>query len=252
MSDEQENRTVDYPLKNMPLTLDVVRYWLDRFPFNRDEAVRKQKIVTFVANRHGDGGGLPPQGGPRVKDDQVTKVLNEYCKAGRLEKVSYGFYRLSGEPPEAEAADPLLKDEGDDDVERDPAPELGTVGSGTSCVYVYYFPGYRKLAKLESQESFACKIGFSDGDPFYRVARQIGTGHPERPVLGLVIRSDRGDLIEDWLHATLTVWNRQIISAGGIEWFITSPEEVLGLYEQFVAPHEAPATPSTKSPDATA
>jgi hypothetical protein len=96
------------------------------------------------------------------------------------------------------------------------------VGTGSGIVYGY---GYRCCPDR-------LKIGYTDGDSVQRIAAQIGTGTPDKPVLLLEIRTDQCRSLERAIHATLETRGRKIMGAGA-EWFTTNREEVLSIC-QFV------------------
>ena len=93
------------------------------------------------------------------------------------------------------------------------------VGEGTGAVYAY---------------SYACtldrlKVGMTDGDTVQRIAAQIGTSTPDRPVLLLEIRTDTCRALERAIHGILET-RAQKIAGGGAEWFKTTRDEVLAIY----------------------
>lgn len=97
------------------------------------------------------------------------------------------------------------------------------VGRGHESVYVYYLPTFETYRQ---NYYFPCKIGYSRHDAVERVEQQIKTALPERPEIGLIIKTDDGYLLEQALHAILKLKHRQVDDAPGKEWFLTSPDEV--------------------------
>ena len=96
------------------------------------------------------------------------------------------------------------------------------IGEGTAAVYAY---------------TYACtpdrlKIGQTGGDVLDRIAKQINTSTPDRPLLKLVIRTGQAVHIERMLHAALRAKGAEI-AGGGTEWFRITPDELLALYEAF-------------------
>lgn len=106
-------------------------------------------------------------------------------------------------------------------------PNCKTVGIGKQSVYVYYFPKY---AADHDTYYWPCKIGMSTGSAVKRVAQQIKTALPEKPIIGLIVKTDDAYLLEQALHAILRLKKREV-KAPGKEWFNTTPEEVLCLCE---------------------
>lgn len=92
-------------------------------------------------------------------------------------------------------------------------------GEGAGTVYAY---------------SYACtpdrlKVGMTEGDVVQRVAAQIGTSTPDRPLLLLEIRTADCRALERAIHGVLEARARKIVG-GGAEWFRTNRDEVLTIY----------------------
>lgn len=96
-------------------------------------------------------------------------------------------------------------------------------GEGGQAVYAYGYDGAPDRLK----------IGSAMDDPVARVAAQISTGTPDRPVLHLVIRTHDCRALERAMHAILRLRGRRV-EGGGAEWFRVSLEEVLDLHERIV------------------
>ncbi len=71
-------------------------------------------------------------------------------------------------------------------------------------------------------------------DPLERIVSQTATALPERPIIGLVIRTDKANALEKAIHAILHIRNRKLDEVRGTEWFMTNPDEVEALYLQIV------------------
>jgi len=97
------------------------------------------------------------------------------------------------------------------------------VGEGTGVVYGY---GYRCCLDR-------IKIGSTNTDTVERIAQQINTSTPDKPVLFVEIRTDRCRSLERAIQATLETRGRKI-TGGGVEWFKAGREDVLAIY-QFVS-----------------
>jgi hypothetical protein len=93
-------------------------------------------------------------------------------------------------------------------------------GEGTGIVYAY---GYRCCEDR-------LKVGFTDANTVQRIAAQIGTSTPDKPVLFIEIRTDQCRALERAIQATLETRGRKI-PGGGTEWFKASREEVLAIYQ---------------------
>lgn len=99
--------------------------------------------------------------------------------------------------------------------------DLVETGQGEESVYAY---AYRCAPDR-------MKIGSCRGDVVARVAAQIGTGTPDRPVLLLRIRTHDCRALERALHGILWLKGRQVAGAGA-EWFVTTREEVLATVDR--------------------
>jgi len=94
------------------------------------------------------------------------------------------------------------------------------LGEGPKIVYAY---GYKCAPDR-------LKIGFSEGDAVQRIAGQISTSTPDKPVLFLEIKTHDCSSLEKAIHATLVYHGRKI-EGGGKEWFKTSREEIISIYQ---------------------
>jgi hypothetical protein len=94
------------------------------------------------------------------------------------------------------------------------------LGSGNRVVYAY---GYQCAPDR-------LKVGLTEGDIVQRIAAQIGTSTPDKPVLKLEIRTHDCSSLEKAIHAILKYRGRKI-DGGGTEWFKTTREEIVKIYE---------------------
>src|SRR5260221_10280687 len=74
------------------------------------------------------------------------------------------------------------------------------------------------------------KIGYATGDTVQRIADQIGTSTPDKPILHIEIKTDDCRALERALHAVLRVRGRKVVG-GGDEWFKATRDEVIAIYE---------------------
>lgn len=93
-------------------------------------------------------------------------------------------------------------------------------GDGQGVLYAY---GYRCATDR-------LKIGSTTGDTVQRIAAQIYTSTPDKPVLFLEIKTDSCRALEKAVHGILEARGKKILG-GGDEWFRTSREEVLEAYK---------------------
>ena len=93
-------------------------------------------------------------------------------------------------------------------------------------LYVYYFANYKDCAILKGENKWKCKIGFTRCDVQARIAEQLGTGSPEKPVIALQVETHDAKTLETTVHGILKLRGQYDEEAHGSEWFITNPEEV--------------------------
>jgi hypothetical protein len=106
-------------------------------------------------------------------------------------------------------------------VEED-EEEIADTSGIRPAVYWYTFPAY-----MRSDGPFPIKIGRGNS-PESRVSQQV-TSMPEKPeILGTFAHEDVGTL-ERALHAVLTLRGKRKKDAPGMEWFLTTPQEISQL-----------------------
>lgn len=93
-------------------------------------------------------------------------------------------------------------------------------GHGSGALYAY---GYQCAPDR-------LKIGYTDGDTTQRIAAQIYTSTPDKPVLLLEIKGPSCRALEKAIHGILETRGKKVVG-GGDEWFKTTPEEVFELYK---------------------
>lgn len=98
------------------------------------------------------------------------------------------------------------------------------IGQGEESVYAY---GYRCAPDR-------LKIGSCSGDAVARIAAQIGTGTPDKPVLFLRIWTHDCRALERTLHGMFRLKGKQIPGAGA-EWFLATRDEVVAANERATA-----------------
>ena len=98
------------------------------------------------------------------------------------------------------------------------------IGEGPETVYAY---GYRCAPDR-------LKIGMTTSDAVVRIAAQINTGTPDKPVLLVEIKTHDCRALERALHGMFRLKRRQVAGAGA-EWFVATPDEVLDAYNRLTA-----------------
>lgn len=101
--------------------------------------------------------------------------------------------------------------------------EVLVLGEGEESVYAY---GYRCAPDR-------LKIGSAAGDAIARVAAQIGTGTPDRPMLQLVIKTHDCRALERALHGIFH-WRGCRVAGAGAEWFHTTRDDIVQVYIDIV------------------
>ena len=102
------------------------------------------------------------------------------------------------------------------------------MGEGGAVVYVY---GYNCCPDR-------LKVGYATGETVQRIADQIGTSTPDKPVLHIEIKTDDCRALERAIHAVLRVRGRKIVG-GGDEWFKATRDEIIAIYQFVIEPTAA-------------
>lgn len=209
----------------LPLTPSVAQRLI--FELFSGKTVTRQKIVEGVVKLFGErGGNLEDSSDPTAT---IKKALSIMKEDGRVSSPQVGYWSIEAEQSEILASDEtgdVSETETELDEPRKVIKADKVIGQGRDSVYVYYYPAYRKLAEINAQKIWPCKIGMSERDPVLRVLSQGGTGMPEVPVIALVIRTSQASALEKALHYVLTARGKATDSSRGTEWFITHPEEI--------------------------
>ncbi len=98
--------------------------------------------------------------------------------------------------------------------------DLVREGDGGGIVYAY---GYRCCGDR-------LKVGSTEANTVQRIAAQITTSTPDKPVLLVEIKTDRCRALERAIQATLETRGLKILG-GGTEWFKATRDEVLAIYK---------------------
>lgn len=186
------------------------------------QTVHKQEIVRGVDTTHRERGGLPPKA---KFHHPVTMALSKMRREGQVSNPSQGNWLIFPNDQD-DRTDIKCENLDADNIE----PEKIT-GSGKQSVYLYYYPAYKRLAELQEEEVWACKIGKSRNDPVDRIVSQTRTALPEYPKVGLIIKTDELNLMENAIQNILKLQKKHKQDAPGNEWFVTSPSEVEKVYE---------------------
>lgn len=185
------------------------------------QTVQKQEIMRVVEETHQERGGLPSQA---QRNNPVTLALYDMGQKGEASNPDKsGNWLIPSSAEDDDSVDPEPNN-----LDLDPEK---IIGFGKQSVYLYYYPVYRRLAELEGEEVWACKIGKAKNDPLIRISNQTRTALPEYPKVSLVIKTDEFALMEITIQNILKLQGKHKQDAPGREWFITSPSEVEQIYK---------------------
>jgi len=227
MNQGEEN----YRFKGLPLTAAVIEYIVKSQLIGRQ--LKRNQIVDYVEKFHAEKGGFPCEAADLTRT--VKKALDKLKASGVAENPSTGWWRISS----GTGDDHSIESFGENDVlgeaangETQDLQALLYLGEGDESIYLYYYPAYKTAALASGVEKWLCKIGRTDSSASLRISSQ-STGMPERPEIGLVYRTHDSRTLESVLHGILTLRNQWSEGSPGVEWFITSVEDVLSII-QFV------------------
>ena len=206
----------DYKNKGKSLTGTIAEpLILELFDGRTDVPTRE--IIEEVTKLHLSQGGLP-QTTPKTQAVTVglSRLKRVVPKKGN--NPNQGFWTINSAGIEVDiSAIPASVDRKEDTL---------TVGQGSSTVYLYYFPEYKK------GEYYPCKVGKTDADDVLGyVVNQAGAALPEKPKIGLLIKTDNPNGVETGIHGLLDDKGRRKTDAPGREWFVTNTDEVKHLYD---------------------
>ena len=190
--------------------------------------VQKQEMMDIISETHKEQGGLPPKA---KRNHPVTLALYNMKRDGQAseEDRSQGIWLIFSR---TQNKDSTASDQ--DDLDSEDLESEKIIGSGKQSVYLYYYPVYQRLAELQDEAIWACKIGKSRNDPIGRIVSQTRTALPEYPKIGLIIKTDELNLMENTIQNILKLQGKQKQDAPGNEWFVTSPSEVERVYESIL------------------
>ena len=198
--------------------------------FTGQSRVPKRRIVTYVEKMHcEDVRGLSANEKMIVSD-----ALSSLRSKGLADNFEHGYWSFQDD--KSAGTDSMGTTNSDrprknTNIHSDLDAER-TIGSGKSSVYLYYYQEYRDSAESKGEKVWACKIGrtiHSEVDT--RIKEQAGTALPETPKIGLHIKTDKHEKIEQIIHDVLKVRGKHMENAPGREWFLTSPSEVEEIYK---------------------
>lgn len=226
-SDEMElENSSEYKYKGMNLIpsifMDLMLQLFDGKQFKRQDA------IDAIYSYHLTNGGIVENNRDMIGTfKHATRLLRD--KGYDLTNNGYGIWVLHNEIISTNQYEPEENEIVNTTYEADEC-----LGDGLCAVYVYYYETYKQLSELKGEKKWACKIGRTDRNPIQRIINQSGTCCPEIPHIALVIYCDDSCALESTLHSILKLNKRWLADAPGVEWFITSPEEVKSIYNHLM------------------
>jgi hypothetical protein len=115
--------------------------------------------------------------------------------------------------------------------------EATRLGTGDQELYAFTFPTLREIATLKRQPHYPIKIGYSknaSSGALGRIRQQIteNAAYPERPLVLCLYRTWDGRDLEKQVHRALRDRDRKVDTSLGVEWYLTSKEELLEVLRQ--------------------
>ena len=188
-----------YKYKGQPLSKNAAMKILNQL----EGAAGITAIITKLRSYHEEHGGLS------TEDDNlevsVRSALKSLSLLGRANELSKDYWRI---PPNYQSI----------------------FGDGKHWVYLYYFEEHKVDAESQGKHEWQCKIGKADKDPEGRIRRQT-SGTPVPPRIAFLLRTDQHVKLEGAIHRILDLRGRHLEKAQGDEWFLTSPDEVMEIYD---------------------
>ncbi len=227
----------EYEHEGMPFTKKIAEELIFKL-YKGTSPVNENDIQEQVYQAHKNKRGLPPEVQKRDSDspsdieDRISYTIRVRIRSALRNLEHKGC---------ATKKEPYIWCIHEIDIHRDEQTYPKTLGVGSQEVYLYYYPTYKEnvIRKkmnhvweiYQSEILWECKIGEThDQDTETRVKQQMG-GHPEKPIIALIIKTNDSKRLEKMIHDILKFRNRQIPDAQGDEWFITSPDEVEYIYD---------------------
>lgn len=187
--------------------------------FEQRKQWSRAELIENVQREHKEVGGVD---GAQRPDKIVKQALTRMKGFGEVYNVAFGMWR------KCDLVAPQEPYHGELVPER-------IIGEGDESVYLYYFPSSRELAQHKEASAWPCKIGRTSGDVSARIFDQgVRTAFHEKPIVGLVIRTDGSEEIERALHISLRMSDNEALDSLGSEWFITNPSLIEVWHEAFL------------------
>ena len=233
----------DMPYSGMTLTPTLAKEMI--LELFKGKTTQRFKIIETLTRVHAERGGETTN--PHTIKNAIKSSSKTLKKEGLLETsvIGKGVWTVHLDPVSPQPSEvgkhptPTESDEPDPKLKKAFKEAIGnavldigkTIGNGGGYVYVYYYPLCREYAELHNKSVWACKVGETTNSPVDRVHSQLNESTFQYPVIGLTIRTNNRLTLEDSIHNILKLHGKELKSAHGKEWFMTSPSEVDRIYK---------------------
>jgi len=174
----------------------------------KDKRIKRDEVIRLVMEYHLANGGI--EGSADIVSIAKKAKRNLIESGNLIDSTRYGLWDFCVT--------------GIDAVYHAPPEKVKN-----NFVYAYYFPAYKELAELKGESSWPVKIGLSTTSIDQRVAMQVGTAMPERPVMLFEVECDDCAKLEKAIHAVLDVKGFKMPESLGNEWFRINPTELMAI-----------------------
>ena len=200
---------MDYKYKSQHFSVEIAEALLVEI---WTSATKVGTIRKHLLHKHKEHGGLePPEGGSG--SITVFRALDNLRKKAKTSLIGNQVWRIA------------QKDQ-------------WIFGEGAHWVYLYYFSQDKQEAESKGKSVWKCKIGKTDGvdqngkikyDAPETQVRNQTRGTPAPPITALLFRTDLHKVLEDAIHAILTLQGKHLSQAQGKEWFLTNPSDIVKI-----------------------
>lgn len=217
----------EYRYRGIPITSAIVEHLITSYLHGKQ--LKRSEIIETVEKIHTENGGL--QAAAADFSRTVKKALQNLKEKGLAENPSTGWWLIK-KAEGTEDLSSLVPEAPSDDLESDKYIEEfdseSVRGVGDEAIYVFYYPAYKKAALAAGIDKWLCKIGRTNRHTSIRVGEQAA-GMPEKPVIGLVLKTDDSRTVESVIQGVLTLRGQWSEESPGTEWFTTSPDDVVRI-----------------------
>ena len=190
-----------YKYKGIPLTPTIIAHLLTEL-YEVGEVFKRDEYAFRVQVYHEQNGGAVTNSKLLTQTKKAIQILQ---RAGVIRgRGSYGMWEV---------------------IENNSnLPEGGAL-------YVYTYPAYLKLAKLEGSTAYPVKVGMTALTADERILAQTTTAMPEAPLLLLEVKTESPRELERAIHGVLEYRGQALDGRVGSEWFLSSEPEIQGIIE---------------------